>query len=127
MAEGRYTKRDMFTEASQIVALASASELVSDEVAERVAAGLAHEVELLTKKRSSKGKADVKRAEAAAAIQADIASVLETSDEGMRATDIAAALDDTTVQKVTAHVAKMVAAGTVIRSEDKKVVTFTLA
>ena len=89
--------------------------------------GLEHELELLDRKRGAKG-VDAKKAAEQAAVIARIEDVLAGATEPMRVKEIVAALDDdTTGQRVTAMVKKMVDAETVLRIEDKKIARFTLA
>jgi len=89
--------------------------------------GLAHELELLDRKRASSKGQDAKRKAEQDAIKAKIAEVLADRGEPMRAGEIATALaDGTAVQRVSALVKQMVNDDVVIRKQSKKVVTFTL-
>jgi predicted transcriptional regulator len=126
MTTKRYTKKEMFTEALQIILLVSGTGLISDALAVRVSDGLSHELEMLSRKHTGSGKVDAKRAAEATKVQDAIVSILEDEGAEMRATAIAQAVG-VSVQKATAHLAKLVAAGTITRHEDKKVTTFTLA
>ena len=115
----KHTKKELF-ETLLVLAIAAGSD-------EWVVAGLEHELDLLAKRSASK-RPDAKKVAEQTAIKDGIAAVLGATGEPMTATKIATALaDGTTVQRVTALVGQMVKDGTVIREQDKKVVTFSLA
>jgi predicted Rossmann fold nucleotide-binding protein DprA/Smf involved in DNA uptake len=124
MSEVKFTKRDNFATLRGMVAAAKCDTAAECIVQNRLLAFIDHEVELLDRKRTPKGKSAKVVAEQAEAMN-DIAEVLFESAEPMRATAIATATGYS-VQKVSAMLRKMVLAGTVAREQDGKVVTFTL-
>lgn len=120
MSEKKMTKREAFLFALSVI------ESEKGEDATRAFDVIAHEIEMLDKKRSSKG-VDTKRLAEQTAIMDSIVAVLDTAVEPMRATAIADALGDgTTVQRVSALLKKLVDAKTVERIEQGKVTTFRL-
>lgn len=112
----KMTKREMFETILVILAAVEADKELSD--------GIQHELDLLAKRAASKGGNAKKEAEQNK-VMADIAAVLDGADEPMRAGDIAKSLD-VGIQKVTAMLKKMVDAGTVTRTEEKKVAFFSI-
>lgn len=117
MADTKHTKRELF---ETLLVFASAA-----EADEWVLKGLEHEIELLDRKRATKG-VDAKKAAEQRAVMESIEAVLTDSDEALRATAIAEGVG-CSVQRASALLRKMVAAGSVTRHEDKKVVTFSLS
>lgn len=111
------TKRDNFTTLLVILAAIEADESLSKFVQ--------HEIDLLNKKRGSK-KSSALTDEQTDAMD-DIDAVLSATEVGMRVGDIHKAGAGKSSQQVTALLAKMVAAGTVVRTEDKGVAYFSLA
>lgn len=116
MVEKKVTKREHL---SNILVFLVAAEASPDTIA-----FVEHEIELLDRKRSSKAP-DAKKVAEQNAIKDSIVSVLGNASEPMKATPIAEALD-LTVQRVSALLRQMVADGTVVRTEEKKVATFSL-
>lgn len=112
----KHTKRELF---ETLLVFATAA-----EADEWVLAGLEHEIELLDRKRDSKG-IDAKRAAEQKAVIANIEGVLANAAEPLRATAIANEVG-CSVQRASAMLRKMVLAGDAVRHEDGKVVTFTL-
>ena len=119
MPDKKMTKREAFLLA--LVLFEDAEPCAENAAAYDV---IAHEVEMLNKKRAS-SKPDPKKAAEQTALMEAIYVVLEDSDEPMRATAIATALS-LSVQRVTALLKKMVTTGEVTRNVEGKVVTFTL-
>lgn len=124
MAEVKFTKRDNFATLRGMVAAAKCDTAAECIVQNRLLAFIDHEVELLDRKRTPKGKSAKVVAEQVKAVSA-IAEVLFESAEPMRATAIASATD-LSVQKVSAMLRKMVLASQVEREQEGKVVTFRL-
>ena len=122
MTEVRITKRDNYK--ALAVGVAQSGDL-SDDTVDRLQTFIAHELELLDRKRGSKS-APTKTQVANIEIKEDIATTLSDNGEGMRATDIANFLD-LSVQKISALLRQMVADGSVARIQDGKAVTFAPA
>lgn len=113
----KHTKKELF---ETLLVLAGAT-----EADEWVIAGIEHELDLLAKRSASK-RPDAKKAAEQAEIKAEIAATLAAADAPMKSGEIAKELD-VSVQRVTALITQMVKDGTVIREQDKKVTTFSLA
>ena len=112
----KHTKRDLFTNLLVFATAAEADAWVIE--------GIEHEIELLDKRASQ--KSNPKREAEQRAMMLTVADAIDAAGEPVRATAIAEATDFS-VQRVSALLRKMVLAGEVVRHEDKKVVTFTLA
>jgi len=112
----KMTKREAF---SGIVTILEA--LYSPSVQPFVDA-MEHEIDLLDRK-----AANSKREAAKAVVVQSIQRVLIEADEPMRATAILAEGAGSSIQQVAAILRQMVMDGTVVRTQDKKVVTFSLA
>lgn len=131
MATNKTTKRDFFTAISNYFADAPANMDATlpdfadgfEDFAEQVMAFCKHENDLLTKKHSKSGA--TKSQKLNEGVKVEILATLDPT-EGKRSTEIAAEVG-ISVQKCTALLKQMVDAGTVVRSVDKKVVTFTTA
>lgn len=115
MAEKKMTKRELFTNVHAV--------LTAIEGAEELADGIAHELALVNKRASAKS-VDSKRAAEQMIVRQGILAVLSDGAEH-RVTDIAKEID-ATPQRVTALISQMVKDGSVTRTQDKKVVTFSL-
>ena len=113
----KHTKSDLF---QTLLVLASATESEG-----WVIAGIEHEIALLAKRAGAKGTNAKRDAEQTVSMQT-ILLVMDGTDAPMRATAIAEGAGFS-VQKVSALLRKMVAAGEVVREQDKKVTTFSLA
>jgi len=112
----KHTKRELF---ETLLVFASAAEADA-----WVIEGLEHELDLLDRKRATKG-VDAKKAAEQAAATAVIRDTLAGATEPMRAGEVAK-VTDLSVQRVSAMLRKMVLSGEVSRIEDKKVTTFSL-
>lgn len=119
MAEKKITKRDMFNE---VIAMAQALER------EDIVAFAEREIALLDKKRDSKSKAEM-------AVDTENARLMElvkatlVGSEGKTVTDIMKSDEELGMlsnQKVSALVRKMIEAGVVVKSVDKKKSIFSL-
>ena len=115
MAEKKMTKRELFTSVHAVLSAIDGAEDLAD--------GIAHELALVNKRASAKS-VDSKRAAEQNIVRQDILAVLSDGAEH-RVTDIAKAID-ATPQRVTALISQMVKDGSVTRTQDKKVVTFSL-
>jgi predicted Rossmann fold nucleotide-binding protein DprA/Smf involved in DNA uptake len=118
MSTKKLTKRDLYLMLFDVVADGDSpdKEMLCDFVS--------HEISLLDKKRNAK-KAPTPAQLENAATKTAILGVLAVHTEGLRATDLANAMN-LSVQKVSALLRQLVIAGSVERVEDKKVVTFVL-
>jgi predicted transcriptional regulator len=112
----KHTKRELFETLLVFASAAEADGWVID--------GLNHELELLDRKRST-SKGDAKKKAEQVTIKKGIVDVL-TNAEPMRATEIAKGAD-VSVQRASALLRQMVKDEQVVRHEDGKVTTFTLA
>ena len=115
MAEKKMTKRELFTSVHAVLSAIDGAEELAD--------GIAHELALVEKRASAKGT-DAKRLAEQNVVRKGILAVLSDGAEH-RVTDIAKAID-ATPQRVTALISQMVKDGSVTRTQDKKVVTFSL-
>jgi predicted transcriptional regulator len=116
MADTKHTKRELFETLLVFTTAAEAEDWVTS--------GIKHELELLNK-RSANKKPNPKVAAEQRGYMDSIVTALEDADEPLRASAIATATGFS-VQRVTALVKKMVDSGEVIRTENKKVATFSL-
>ena len=131
MTKNKTTKRDFFAAISAYFADAPVNMDATlpewadgfEDFASKVMGFCAHEDALLTKKHSKSGA--TKSQKLNEGVKVDILATLDPT-EGKRSTEIAAEVG-ISVQKCTALLRQMVEAGTVVRSVDKKVVTFTAA
>ena len=119
MAEKKITKRDMFNE---VIAMAKGLDR------QDIVAFAEREIELLDKKRDSKSKAEI-------AVDTENARLMElikvalTGSEGKTVTEIMKSNDELgslSNQKVSALVRKMIEAGVIEKSIDKKKSIFSL-
>lgn len=115
MAEKKMTKRELFTNVHAVLSAIDGAEELAD--------GIAHELALVEKRASAKGT-DAKRLAEQNIVRQGILAVLSDGAEH-RVTDIAKTID-ATPQRVTALISQMVKEGSVTRTQDKKVVTFSL-
>lgn len=115
----KHTKKELFENLLVFASAAEADAWVID--------GIKHELELLAKRQTAGKGQDAKRAAEVAANMAAVKATLSAT-EGKRSSEISAELGgDFSVQRVTALLKKLVDAGEVVRTTDKKVTTFTLA
>lgn len=126
MTDKRITKRDNFELLTTVVEKAHAAGLVTDAGKNQLDGFINHEVELLDKRAAAKG-GDTKRKAAQLVVKQEIQRILADTDEPMKATAIHIAGAGTSVQQVTALLRQLVEDGTVVRTEEKKVATFSLA
>ena len=121
MTEVRITKRDNYKALAVVVAQSGD---LSDDTVDRLQTFIAHEMELLDRKRGSKS-APTKVQVANVALKAEIVSALADADEPMRVKGLVA-ISDLSSQKISALLRQMVSDGAVTRIEDGKVTTFTV-
>lgn len=121
MADKKMTKRDWFT---LIAAAIDTHPEVPESAKEGMKGFIAHEVELLSRKRTN-ATGDAKKKAEQTAVKRAIATALAENVEPMRATAIAAVVGES-VQKVTALLRQMVEDAEVVREVEKKVTTFHL-
>jgi len=113
------TKREMFTEIAYL--LADREDIVEF---------CKHEIELLTRKRTTGSSKPTKQQVANEAIKAEILDILPTEEEeGMTATEVMVALnkDGISIQRVSALLRQLVMSGQVNKVIKKKVSRFTIA
>lgn len=122
MADKRITKTDRFTTLRTLVNLAAISELVDASEAEGLTTFIDHEIALIAKRHNG-SKPNPKVEAEKRAVRHEILNAIAAGNH--RASEIAG-YADMSVQKVTANLRQMVAAGEVTRTMDKKVARFTL-
>jgi predicted transcriptional regulator len=116
----RVTKRDNFLALSRLVVNSD----VSDDEKVRLSEFISHEVSLLDKKHGAK-KTPTKTQLENVAVKAEIVDALAATPEGLKATPLAEVVG-ISVQKCSALLRQLVAAGDVVRTEKGKDVVFSV-